>query len=639
MCGIVGAWTPQNKINKDILLKMRDSLSHRGPDDSGFYIDEKNNLGLGHRRLSVIDLSEKAHQPMLSENGNLIMVYNGEVYNFQEVKKELEKKGYKFRSNSDSEVVLKSFQEWGIDCLKRFQGMFAFAIWDNEKRELYLFRDRFGVKPLYYYFNKKELLFSSEIKSFYSYPQFKKEIDFKALSLYFKFGYIPAPLTIFKNTYKLEEGTILKIDSKFNFQKIRYWEPEKYFQEEKIIKSEEEIVNELEGILTKSFKYRMVADVDVGVFLSGGIDSSLITALLQKNSSQKLKTFTIGFKEKEYDEAPFARKVSEILGTEHNELYLSSKEIKNGLQDYIGIFDEPFGDSSSLPTYLLAKFAKEKIKVALSGDGGDELFLGYDKYKAVDKVMRLSSLAKLGSRIFLETLGPQNIKNIYSFLSRLLPLPQYSNLREKTSKLINLLREKELSHLFQSAGSYWQEKEIENLFQNKSILNNNIDRFYPDNNLGRLDQMQVWDIKNYLVDDVLVKTDRSTMAAGLEAREPFLDQSILKYIARVPIELKYKGGESKYLLKKILFKYLPKEIFQRPKAGFNIPVYDWLKNDWEDIVEEYLRPEKIKKEGIFQSGFIEEIVTKQRNGKYVNPDKLWLLINFQIWHQKWLRKF
>ena len=647
MCGIVGIWNPSQKINKEVLLKMRDRIKHRGPDDAGIFVDEKSNLGLAQRRLSIIDLSEKGHQPMGSEDGSLWLTYNGEVYNFKEIKKELEKKGYRFRGNSDTEVVLKSFQEWGINCVDKFRGMFSFAVWDQKKEKLYLFRDRFGVKPLFYYFDKNKFLFASELKAICSWHRFKKEIDFNALSFYLQLGYIPAPYTIFKNTYKLEKGTILEVDSNFNLKKIKYWYPEKYFLKTQIdadIKrgttrtetNEKQILDELEQLLKESFQYRMIADVEVGVFLSGGTDSSLVAAILQKNSSKKLKTFTIGFPEPSYDEAPTAKKVAEILGTEHYEYYLKPQDLENIFQKYVEIFDEPFGDSSGLSTYLLAKFTREKVKVVLSGDGGDELFFGYDKYKAVEKIKNIPNLARFGSRKFFEKLGPVKTEKLYSLISKILPVPQYSNLREKISKLTNLLKGKNPSEFFQLAGSYFLKEELKNLFKEKNF-NSDLNQFYQNNNIDFREQMQLWDIENYLVDDILVKTDRTTMAVGLEAREPYLDQTILEYIAQVPPDLKFK--KSKYLLKQILYRYLPEKLFQRPKTGFRLPMYEWLKKDWHNYLREYLDSSKIERQGIFNPEFIREMVGKYQKGKYINPDKLWLLLNFQLWYQNWLKKF
>jgi len=657
MCGIVGGIS--KKIREDTIEKMMSTINHRGPDASGIFLDKENNVFLGHQRLAIIDLSEKANQPFQNQKSkiknqnenskfkNCVITYNGEVYNYKEIRKELEKKGYKFKSNSDTEVVLNSYVEWGNNCVKKFRGMFAFAVWDAKEEKLILFRDRFGVKPLYYYVDGQNFIFASELKAIYQFSDFRKEIDFSALSFYLQLGFIPAPYTIFKNTYKLEQGSILEVDlsgSKLNLKIAKYWQPEGYFKVPKTKISEKEVLADLEKLLRESFRYRMVADVDVGMFLSGGTDSSLVAAMLQKNSSQKLKTFTIGFEEKSYDEAPYARKVAEILGTDHHEYYLSIKDLESAFEKYAEIFDEPFGDSSGLPTYLLAKFARENVKVALSGDGGDELFWGYSKYRALEKFGSRSATLKEFVRRVLIFLGPEKIAKIYSIISKFLPLPKHSNLREKISKLTHLLKGQTLSEIFQLASSYWLPNEIQEIIIHQSF-ESNLNEFYPliqgtrgggvypCHNLDPREQMQVWDIKNYLCDDILVKTDRATMAVGLEAREPYLDQKILEYIAQLPPEIKFK--EPKYLLKQVLYKYLPKKLFDRPKTGFRPPIYELFKNNFQKYVGDYLSPAKIKKQGIFNAEHIEGLINKYQTGKYINPDKIWLLVAFQMWFEKW----
>lgn len=627
MCGIVGGIS--KNINKDIAEKMTAVLSRRGPDTSGVFFDEKSNVFLGHRRLSIIDLSDAASQPMTVESSGkkYHISYNGEVYNYEEIRKELGAGGYKFKSDSDTEVVLYSYIEWGDKCVEKFHGMFAFAIFDENRKELTLFRDRFGVKPLYYYFDGTNFVFASELKAIYQFPGFKKDIDFDALALYFQFGFISAPHTIFKNTFKLEPGSILKIDAGLNIKKQKYWRPQSYFNDKKIAKSEKEILGELEEVLRKSFNYRMVADVDVGVFLSGGIDSSLVAAILSSNqSSKKIKTFSIGFDDPKYNEADYAKGVAKNLGTDHHEHYISSKEILDIIPKYVDVFDEPFGDSSGLPTYILSKFTRDSdVKVALSGDGGDELFYGYSKYEAVRKINGLPTILKKAAQLSFNALS-SNIASRALF--------GYSNSRGKFDKLINVLDGKNLADTFQLAGSYWLNREIRSMLNNKDFNRNN---GYATNG-GSLDvreQMQIWDIENYLVDDILVKTDRATMAASLEAREPYLDQDILEYVSSISCDIKFK--EPKYLLKQILFRYLPRELFNRPKTGFQPPLEKWLKNDLREYINSYLDDNKLKNDNILNADFVGEVMNRYRKGQYVNPEKLWLLLNFQIWRDKWIK--
>ncbi len=601
MCGITGILSKKG-VEKPALERMSNQLNHRGPDDSGVFIDEKNKLGLAHNRFAVIDLSEKAHQPMVVDD--LIISYNGEVYNFREIKRELIEKGYVFSSDSDSEVIIRSFQEWGIKCLNRFRGIFAFALWDRKREKLYLARDNFGVKPLYYYFDGRNFVFASELKAIYQFPDFRREIDFEALGYYFQFGYIPAPLTIFKNTFKLAEGSFLEIDTDLNIKEEKYFKPEDYFKKDKIIISEKEAKEELENILKESFNYRMVSDVPLGVFLSGGIDSSLITAILAKNSSKKIRTFSIGFKDKDYDEAPYAKKIADYLGTDHQECYLSFQDIKNAFQDYVRMFDEPFGDRSGLPTFLLSKFAAREVKVALSGDGGDEMFLGYDKYRGVERIMKMTSFSKGLLKRTIDFLGPGKA-------SKLLAFSNTANLRAKMNKLRNSLEGEDLKEIFSLAGSYFTPGEVSKIIGRD--YQPNLNKFYGKRNLSDLEQMQLWDIENYLTDDILVKTDRTTMANGLEGRVPFVDKKVLEFAGKIKVDSK----REKKLTKSILSDYLPKELFERPKMGFNISFCGQDNSlDWS---------------GILNKGYINNIMKKN----HMVPDKIWLIISFQMWYKKW----
>jgi len=637
MCGIIGGIS--KKVQETEIQKMISVLKHRGPDSNDYFFDKKKNVFLGHTRLSVIDLSEAGKQPMVyhmeSVHKNIYITFNGEIYNYKEIRKELIEIGHDFDGESDTEVVLKSYIEWGIDCVNRFHGMFAFAIWDEFKSKFYLFRDRFGVKPLYYYVDGNDFYFASELKALYQLSAYKKEIDFKALGQYFQFGYIPAPQTIFKNTFKLKQGSYLEVDLNGSFTEPKsYWSPSKYTGLEKFDNSEDEIIDNLEEVLQKSFKYRMVADVDVGIFLSGGVDSSLVAALLQKNSPKKIKTFTIGFNEKEYNEACVAKQVAEHLGTDHKEYYLSANDVKDSLHDYINIFDEPFGDSSALLTYLLAKNTREQVKVALSGDGGDELFFGYSKYEALAKLSQKSVYLRHFYAGILNLSNPHTIDKFYKKISNFLPLPQYSNFREKISKLSNVLKTNGLLDMFVASSTYWQANEVNSLFKNNEDINQN--NFVLNTDFNEKNQMQLWDLQQYLPDDILVKTDRASMAVGLEAREPFLDQDVWEFVLKIPDEIRCKNFGSKYLLKKILSKHLPEELFSRPKTGFRLPMYEWLKGDWSFMLDKYLNKDFIKNQNIFSCQYVEQIVKKWKKDKYVNPDKLWLLLSFQMWYEKWV---
>lgn len=636
MCGIVGGIA--NKINEQKVQAMVAALKHRGPDSDSFWINNDGGFFLGHTRLSIIDLSEAGNQPMICKNKNsddfAVVVFNGEVYNYQEVKEELLQLGWHFFSHSDTEVVVKSFLEWGAECVQKFRGMFVFAVYQSRDNKFYIFRDRFGVKPLYYYQSGGEFIFASELKSIYCHANYKKELEPKALEVYLRLGYIPAPLTIFKNTFKLEPGSWLEVGSSGESKKYRYWSPEQYFKGNYINLSEEEILRDLENELSKSFNYRLIADVDVGVFLSGGIDSSLVTALLQKNLKQKLKTFSMGFEGSKEDEAPKAKKIARLLGTDHHEIYVSEKEFSSSLGEYMGIFDEPFGDSSGLPTYFLAKYARKHVKVALSGDGGDELFLGYSKYQAILKLQDMSAIKQQALKIFLSVSGPDQIKKMYQFFSPLLGLSPYSNLREKLDKLGAVMGSVGLKDQFISASSYWRNKDLLSLLSASKLSITTKDLFL-DYDASPGECMQLWDINSYLPDDILVKTDRSTMAVGLEAREPYLDSDILAFVASIDPKIKFKNAGSKYLLRKILFKYLDPSLFEGPKTGFRPPLDVWLRTSLSKELENNLNRKKITQEGIFNADFIDQMMCRWRAGKYVNPDRLWLLLAFHWWKQKY----
>lgn len=627
MCGIVGIWDYKNKISRELLEKMCNALSHRGPDDAGIFIDEKNNIGFGHRRLSIIDLSPLGHQPMTNDNKTLWIVFNGEIYNFKEIRKDLEKRGYKFESNSDTEVILKSYQQWGKEAVNRFRGMFSFAILDKEKEKLILCRDRVGVKPLYYYLNNGLFIFASEIKAIIFHPRVKKEINFDALALFLKFGYIPEPHSIFKNIHKLEPGYFLEINRQGYIKKDKYWDAvDFYLKKSDYGKSEKDVEEELEKILIESFKLRLVSDVPVGIFLSGGIDSSLVTALLAKNTNYSLKTFTIGFQEQEYSEAGYAKKIANYLGTEHHEMLCTQKEALDIIPKLPEIYDEPFGDSSAIPTYLLSKFTREKVKVSLSADGGDEIFSGYNHYKLINNIFcRINEIPS----IFLNpTLLSQGAK---LFLKS-------SNLQNKIRKINKAIEnKKDLRHVFTTINSYWLKDEIVNLlindFSSPETFFNNFKRI---KDLDPITQMQAIDFKTYLPSDILTKVDRATMAVGLEGRDPFLDQNIIEYAAKLPLKLKYQKKQTKYILRKILDKYLPRELFERPKKGFVAPIDIWFKDKLKPLLKEYLNPKKIEQEKIFSGKIIEKELADYFSGNLVNVNRLWLLLIFEMWKEKWL---
>ncbi len=636
MCGIVGIIDfNKNRVDEEIFSSMIDSLYHRGPDDKGmvWFDTEAGKVWLGHRRLSIIDLSELGHQPMQFEN--LSIVYNGEVYNFREVRKELEKEGYKFNSHSDTEVILKAYHRWGIKCVDKFRGMWVFAIFDKSTQTLTICRDRLGIKPIYWYFKNGLFLFASELKAFFKFPYFSKEINGTALSMYLQFGYIPAPFSIFENTFKLEPASFLTLSKSQNISFEKYWDIKSITSKKTLSANEETLTRELEETLTESFKYRLVADVPVGVFLSGGIDSSLVCAILQSQMSDKLKTFTIGFYENKYNEAHWAKKVAEYIGTEHTEFYCTAKDAFEVIPKLPEIYDEPFGDSSGIPTYLVSKLAREYVKVALSADGGDEQFLGYVRYQMIGDKLR--TINKFPIRIALKNILPllsaKTAERLYSKLKFI--LPEVTNFRDKFIKLKESLKYADPYEQYEFANRVFSDDELrllgikpnaKRLSELKGVSHKSYDimRF-----------MSLLDICTYLPDDILTKVDRATMSVSLEGREPLLDHKIVEFSAKLPNELKYKDGESKYILKRILRRYLPNELIDRPKQGFGVPIYEWFRKELTDLYREYLSYNRMKSIGMFNADFVKDLLTNYINGEDVGYVKLWVLFIFELWREKW----
>ena len=623
MCGIAGFCDYKNLLTEENLANITQALEHRGPNAVGTKFDRYGgfSLGLGHRRLSILDLSESGNQPYVFQN--LSLVFNGEIYNFNEIREELVELGYSFNSNSDTEVLIKAFHCWGIHCLDKLIGMFAFAVFDYNIKELMLVRDRAGVKPLYYYWDNNILLFASELKSFLQIPSFKKNIDKKALMLYLQYGYVPSPKSIFEDTKKLRAGHVIKltVENK-ELVETQYWSPAEYYQKQKIDMSFQEATSHLEDLLKSSFKYREVSDVPLGVFLSGGYDSSVVTSILQSSSEKKIKTFTIGFNDVEHNEAVHAKKIAQYLGTEHYEHYCAENDALDMISQLASVYDEPFGDTSSIPTILLSQFSGEKVTVALSADGGDELFAGYDIYHnpiyengLINKFGCLSPIARLLDPKYLSA-----ISNTY-------------NIEGKFYKFLELLAANSNLEKFDVFSKYFYKEELNRLlnyeFDNQMIFTNALD-----GQSNSKQQLLLNSFETYLADDILVKVDRASMYNGLEVREPFLDHRILEFVAQLPYEYKYKNGVSKVILKEIAHKYIPKEMIDRKKQGFSIPLDSWLKNDLKTVVLDTLSRLKQNNE-LFNANYVEQLIDSfyKRNG---NPYKLWLLFTFQLWYERWV---
>ncbi|RYZ28633.1 MAG: asparagine synthase (glutamine-hydrolyzing) [Chitinophagaceae bacterium] len=611
MCGIAG-FIDKAKTVQD-LEKMTACIRRRGPDDSGVFFE--NGVALGHRRLSIIDLSAAGHQPMHFES--LVIIFNGEIYNYREVQKELIKEGYSFTSSSDTEVVIKAFHRWGSDCVNRFIGMFAIAIYNKREKALFLFRDRAGVKPLYYYAKEGRLAFGSELKSFKYYltKEEQKEIDTDALSEFLSIGYISRNLSILKAVKKLPPGHYLKFQNGEATIK-QYWSVS--FQENRqwLQRKEDDLLDELDELVQSAFRYRMVADVPVGVFLSAGVDSSLVTAVLTKHYGQ-LRTFTIGFKEKGFDESGDAKKIAEHLGSIHTEKVLTQQDAYDILDRFYDIYDEPHGDNSCVPTTFVSGLAKQAgVKVVLSADAGDELFGGYERY--TQYIERWGQLQKLGS------VGKATANQVVRLASKISP----GRYADKLGRFSDVLSKEGFINFYQTIIRQSSAEELKAVFPSFKEMSS----MKLEGNI--LNQMCEWDFKRYMVDDILSKVDRATMYHSIEGREPFLDHRLVEFAAQLPVEYKIKNGQTKYLLKKLLGRYLPHELYNLPKRGFGAPLQLWIKQHYHDQFNEVLG----NTNGIFDKKEMTQLLQDYNQGKEVNYILLWYLFSFQLWYQKWTRE-
>jgi asparagine synthase (glutamine-hydrolysing) len=630
MCGITGFIDFRGESTQDHLIEMVNSMHHRGPDDNGTWLDQNAGaiIGLGHARLSIIDVSNAGHQPM--HYNNFSIVFNGEIYNYKEIRAELEVLGYSFLTKSDTEVVLKSFSHWGKDSVNKFIGMFAITVYDREEQKIYFFRDRLGVKPMYYTFKNDIFLFGSELKSFCNHPRFNKSINISALSTYFDLGYIPAPATIYNDTYKLKQGHLMIFDLKKRVIETKsYWNIESFIQKESLNVSYNEAKNGLKDLLLSGCNYRMVADVPIGVFLSGGYDSSLVTGMLQTQRTDRIKTFTIGF-ERGNNEAPYAKRIAEYLNTDHTEYTCTEKEAQEIIPSLPFFFDEPFADQSAIPTILVSKIARKNVTVALSADGGDEAFVGYERYAAFNNHL------KLMSRV------PGSLKRVSSFMLRLmgLSLPNSRmSLQHRILGVANSLnpnKRLEAYNLYKSIHSI-PEVSRRQLFECGNV---NYTTFkLEDINIFKSEiEMAVGiDFNYYLPDDILTKVDRSTMSASLEGREPLLDHRLVEYAVQLPFSYKYDNFQLKKILKDITHEVVPKELMDRPKAGFSVPIFHWLRNDLRFLLDEYLSEFQLKKSGLLNVNSIQLIVEGFKSGKFYYNPLIWRLLMFQMWYARWMR--
>ena len=646
MCGICGFYSKSSLKFDNAIKKMCAAILHRGPDDNGIWQDENSGIVLGHQRLSIIDLSAAGHQPMLSNSGRFVLTYNGEVYNHLEIRRELEKtnSGIRWRSNSDTETLLQAIDYWGIEnTLQKIDGMFAFGLWDQKMRCLTLARDRIGEKPLYFGWqgkgDNKVFLFGSELKALKAHPEFRAEIRRNSIALQLRHNCIPAPYSVYKDIFKLLPGHYLELkESDLKNSSLpnsrTYWsliETAIDGNNNQLTNSDENIQKDLEELLQTSVKKQMISDVPLGAFLSGGVDSSVLVSLMQSQSNLPVKTFTIGFSEEDYNEADHAKKIAKHLGTNHTEFYVSSKRAMEVIPKIPLIYDEPFSDSSQIPTFLVAQLASKQVKVALSGDAGDELFCGYNRYLMSKKFWNIISLIPLSCRKILSSglkiLSTQNWQRILKVSPS---TSQYHNFGDKIYKGIDALKAKTLTDLYYILSSHWQNP-TEIVFSTKeseTIFNEFIPML---KDLNGQEQMMVLDFITYLPDDILVKVDRASMASSLETRIPYLDHKLIEYVWKIPHSLKYRNGQGKWILRQILNKYVPKNLTERPKMGFGVPIDAWLRGPLRDWAENLLDEKRLSEEGYFNPKLIRDKWTEHLCGKRNWQNHLWDILMFQAW--------
>jgi asparagine synthase (glutamine-hydrolysing) len=622
MCGICGIlyYDKHRSVEPALLQAMSDRILHRGPDDQGQLI--RANVGLAMRRLSIIDVAT-GHQPIFNEDESMAIVYNGEIFNHRQVRSELEARGHVFRTQADTEVILHAYEEYGVNCPQKLNGMFALAIWDGKRERLFLARDRLGVKPLYYYHDEQQLIFGSELKALTVSPALARRVNLKALDNFLTFEYIPAPLSIFENVFKLPQAHYLLWESGRITIKP-YWQ----LTYQAATGGEDELAERLRLLLQDATKIRLMSEVPLGAFLSGGLDSSAIVAMMAASDPRPVKTFSIGFANSSYNELPYARSVSQRFSTDHSEEIITPDALRL-TERIVRQLDEPFGDFSVFPTLMVSEMARQQVTVVLSGDGGDEVLAGYDTYVA-DRLAR--RLGRLPGRICRSLLDP--------LVMALPPTEKKKGLINKSRRFLEGLRlPADLQHVRWMIFMRQQEKqalytpELWSALREQDPYDFIREKFAACSSSAPLDQQEYVDIMTYLVDDILVKVDRMSMLVSLEARTPFLDYRVVEFCASLPPNLRLAGSQSKYLLKKAMQGILPEMILHRGKEGFSIPIKQWLKNELRPLMEEYLSPVRLKRAGEFQPGYVQKLMQEHLRGSENHSHRLWALMMYQMWRE------
>lgn len=644
MCGVSALLRTKSNADPAAALRlaqaMTDAIAHRGPDSDGHWQDpEFPNLVLGHRRLAIIDLSPAGYQPMPSGSGRYHCVFNGEIYNYQSIEAELRALGHTFRGRSDTEIVLGAVDQWGINqTLQKITGMFLFIIWDRKERTLHVMRDRLGKKPLYIGWAGSDLLMSSELKSFHVHPDFEKRISRDVLSLYMKYGYVHAPYSIYENVWQVPPGArlALKADDLKPGENLLtrveyYWKMPRVIEESRsraTRKSDADIVNEFEDLLKDCVRERMISDVPLGAFLSGGIDSSTVVALMQQVATQPVKTYAIGFEDKRHNEAHFAKEIAKHLGTDHHEMILSGADALAVVPKLPEMYDEPFADASQIPTYLVSKFARTEVTVALSGDGGDEMLGGYNRHVIVPSLW-----AKIGWL-------PLPARRMLSSAIRMVPAEQWDKLSlgmplhgERMGKIATLLRRKDAMGVYDSLMSTCGDTNV--------VLNAQMpitpvnDPSWRVKGLSYAEDMMYRDALSYLPNDILVKVDRASMAVSLEARAPLLDKRIFDYVWTLPEDIKIRNGKGKWLLRQVLERHVPRAMFERPKQGFAAPITDWLRGSLKDWANDLLDPSQMKQDGWLDVNVVQGWWKAHQEGRLHSYSELWTVLMYQAWLSRW----
>ncbi len=651
MCGIAGFVDLKSSCSAERLAnavnRMIQALAHRGPDDSGYWVGAEAGIALGHRRLSILDLSPTGHQPMRSACERYVIAFNGEIYNFQELRDELERQGAAplWRGHSDTEVLLAAIAHFGVEAaVKRCVGMFAFALWDSTERVLHLVRDRMGEKPLYYGWVGDTLLFASELKALTAYPEWRGEIDRDALALYLRYNYVPTPYSIYRNIRKLLPGTVLTIKAGAGSAAARLSNPVAYWSPRQIAETgcanaagqdERQLIDDLEQRLKQSIRRQMVADVPLGAFLSGGIDSSTVVALMQAQSDRPIKTFTIGFREQSYNEAEHAKAVARHLQTDHTELYVTPAEAMAVIPRLPELYDEPFGDSSQIPTFLVCQLARRGVTVSLSGDGGDELFGGYNRYFWGRRIWRsigwMPRRLRTGSASMLRLMGRGRWRHAVDTISDATHgAHRMRNVGDALQKLADIVDVASPDDMYRRLVSHWKDPAAVVLGAQEppTVLT---DRGQWARLADFTQRMMYLDLVSYLPDDILVKVDRAAMGVSLETRVPLLDHNVVEFAWRVPLSMKIRNGQGKWLLRQVLYRYVPKELVERPKTGFGVPIDVWLRGPLRDWAESLLDEARIRRDGFFDPKPIRQKWHEHLSGRHNWQYYLWDVLMFQAW--------